>query len=492
MKNIFLLITAAMMLLSCSQDEADNKSWRADDARIAAKAADFEATTGFTSPATRTALTPTDKGLAFTWSEGDILGVFSKTESQQIPVYMSGGADSKDATFSSKGFQLAAGEQYVAYYPIVDKLTVSPVIPVDYTGQTQDGNGSYAHLASHDYMVSDAVTSTATNVADFTMHHVGAILRLRITMPKADSYSSVVLSSDANSFTTKANLDLFNNNGNGLINKETTSDKIALNLKNASTTETDKVLTVWMMLSPADFSNKAITVTVKSTTEGTDDVVYTFSPAKKFESGKAYSYDVKKDGMEFVDLDLPSGNLWATCNIGASSPEEYGDYITWGENKLLTSDDITQYKGYSIKYNGGYWSYGQGSKYDMAKLILGGNCVTPDQTDWIELIEDCAKVEFTTLNGVKGVRFIGGNGNSIFLPYAGYYSPGVSEQEAYYKGEYGKGTGAYYWTSEIKIRSPKWTSVAAMVAIEDDTMPSDIIQPYFWIGASVRPIILGN
>ena len=115
MKNIFLLITAAMMLLSCAQDESDNKSWRADDARIAAKAADFEATTGFTSPATRTALTPTDKGLAFTWSEGVILGVFSKTESQQIPVYMSGGADSKDATFSSKGFQLAAGEQYVAY-----------------------------------------------------------------------------------------------------------------------------------------------------------------------------------------------------------------------------------------------------------------------------------------------------------------------------------------------------------------------------------------
>ena len=286
MKNIFLLITAAMMLLSCSQDETDNKSWRADDARIAAKAADFEATTGFTSPATRTALTPTDKGLAFTWSEGDILGVFNKTEHQQIPVYMSGGADSKDATFSSKGFQLAAGEQYVAYYPIVDKLTVSPVIPVDYTGQTQDGNGSDAHLASHDYMVSDAVTSTATNVADFTMHHVGAILRLRITMPKADSYSSVVLSATSDkAFTTKANLNLF---GTELIEHTEQASTMTLNLTNAATTDADKVLTVWAMVLPTDLSSETVTVTVKSAT-GADDAVFSFQPGKKLASGKAYS-----------------------------------------------------------------------------------------------------------------------------------------------------------------------------------------------------------
>lgn len=480
MKNIFLLITAAMMLLSCSQDESDNKSWRADDARIAAKAADFEATTGFISPATRTALTPTDKGLAFTWSEGDILGVFSKTESQQIPVYMSGGADSKDATFSSKGFQLAAGEQYMAYYPIVDKVTASPVIPVDYTGQTQDGNGSYAHLASHDYMVSDAVTPTATNVADFTMHHVGAILRLRITMPKADSYSSVVLSATSDkAFTTKANLNLF---GTELIEPTEQASTMTLNLTNAATTDADKVLTVWAMVLPTDLSSETVTVTVKSAT-GADDAVFSFQPGKKLASGKAYSYDIKPTTEEYVDLGLASGNLWATCNIGASTPEEYGNYYAWGADEFISSTNYSAYPGFYItNHYGSYKSYSGDSSYDTAKQVLGGKWVTPDQNDWKELINNC-NIKWTTQNGVNGVLITSStNGKSIFLPAAGYYSPAAKA----YKQQ---GTYGHYWSAEIKPRYNYDETVAACLDFSSDLSKMKQNDQSYWFGCSVRPIM---
>ena len=479
MKNIFLLITAAMMLLSCSQDESDNKSWRADDARIAAKAADFEATTGFTSPATRTALTPTDKGLAFTWSEGDILGVFNKTESQQIPVYMSGGADSKDATFSSRGFQLAAGEQYVAYYPIVDKLTVSPVIPVDYTGQTQDGNGSYAHLASHDYMVSDAVTPTATNVADFTMHHVGAILRLRITMPKADSYSSVVLSATSDkAFTTNANLNLF---GTELIEPTEQASTMTLNLTNAATTDADKVLTVWAMVLPTDLSSETVTVTVKSAT-GADDAVFSFQPGKKLASGKAYSYDIKPTTEEYVDLGLASGNLWATCNIGASTPEEYGTYYAWGANKFMTSTNIADYPGFvPIEPLNDYKSYSGSSKYDTATRVLGGKWITPDQDDWVELIDN-SDVEWTIQNGVNGMLVTGPNGKSIFLPAAGYYSPALAGYKE--KGEYGR-----YWTSELLAQYYPEDSKAVNFKFYSNLNKMALEDQYYYMGCPVRPIM---
>ena len=483
MKNIFLLITAAMMLLSCSQDETDNKSWRADDARIAAKAADFEATTGFTSPATRTALTPTDKGLAFTWSEGDILGVFSKTESQQIPVYMSGGADSKDATFSSRGFQLAAGEQYVAYYPIVDKLTVSPVIPVDYTGQTQDGNGSYAHLASHDYMVSDAVTSTATNVADFTMHHVGAILRLRITMPKADSYSSVVLSATSDkAFTTKAKLNLF---GTELIEPYEQASTMTLNLTNAATTDADKVLTVWAMVLPTDLSSETVTVTVKSAT-GADDAVFSFQPGKKLASGKAYSYDIKPSTMEYVDLGLPSGNLWRKWNIGASKPEEYGNYYAWGLDKFISY--TTNQKDFGDQWTdwdntGKDISHKGESKYDTATKILGDKWVTPDQDDWIELTDKCTP-KWTTQNGVKGVLFTSLiNGNTLFLPAAGDYD-GLNASTYEDKGEV-----LYYWSSEFKARTNWVNSVAACFIATDDFSFWDLYDYDAYYQCSVRPIM---
>ena len=479
MKNIFLLITAAMMLLSCSQDESDNKSWRADDARIAAKAADFEATTGFTSPATRTALTPNDKGLAFTWSDGDILGVFSKTESQQIPVYMSGGADSKDATFSSKGFQLAAGEQYVAYYPIVDKVTASPVIPVDYTGQTQDGNDSYAHLASHDYMVSDAVTPTATNVADFTMHHVGAILRLRITMPKADSYSSVVLSATSDkAFTTKANLNLF---GTELIEPTEQASTMTLNLTNAATTDADKVLTVWAMVLPTDLSSETVTVTVKSAT-GADDAVFSFQPGKKLASGKAYSYDIKPTTEEYVDLGLTSGNLWATCNIGASTPEEYGTYYAWGADKFISSTDYAQYPGFYPANSVGYYkSYSGNTSYDTATKVLGGKWITPDQDDWIELINN-SDVEWTTQNGVNGMLVTGPNGKSIFLPAAGYYSPAAPGYKQI--GEYGR-----YWSSELKVASQPSDSRAANFSFYNNLNKMNLGDQGYWFGCSVRPIM---
>ena len=479
MKNIFLLITAVMMLMSCSQDEADNKSWRGGDARIAAKATDFEATTGFTTPATRTALTPTDKGLAFTWSDGDILGVFSKTESQQIPTYMSGGADSKDATFSSKGFQLAAGEQYIAYYPIVDKVTASPVIPVDYTGQTQDGNGSYAHLASHDYMVSDLVTPTATNTADFTMHHVGAILRLRITMPKADSYSSVVLSGTSDkTFTTKANLNLF---GTELIEPTEQATAMTLNLTNAATTDADKVLTVWAMVLPTDLSSETVTVTVKSAT-GADDAVFSFQPGKKFASGKAYSYDIKPTIEEYVDLGLTSGNLWATCNIGASTPEEYGTYYAWGADKFMTSTNIADYPGFvPTQPLNDYKSYSGDTSYDTAIKVLGGKWITPDQDDWVELINN-SDVEWTTLNGVNGILITGPNGKSIFLPAAGYYSPAAAGYKQ--KGEYGR-----YWSSELKAAYQPSNTKAVNFSFYSNLDKMSLDDQGYYFGCSVRPIM---
>lgn len=91
-------------------------------------------------------LKPNEQGLSFTWSEGDVMGVFGLTDSQQVPIYMLSGAGTQEATFSSSSFQLKKDEQYVAYYPIVDKVTAKPVVAVDYTGQTQTGNGSYAHL----------------------------------------------------------------------------------------------------------------------------------------------------------------------------------------------------------------------------------------------------------------------------------------------------------------------------------------------------------
>ena len=305
MKKIFLFFAVMTLMMSCSQEENASDVNSQGNAELTVNGTDFEIGTGFTTQTdagkngkaqTRTALSLDEtKGLQFSWSDGDRMGVFGESGGQQVVLKMVSGAGTKQAKFSSNDFQLAAGKKYVAYYPLVNLADATPFIDVDYTGQTQDGNNSYAHLPKYDYMVSDAAIPTSTNDVDLQLHHVGAILRLRITMPSADTYKQVVLSTDGNDFDNKVNLDLLNQKGNGLINATSSTNETVLDLTNTSTTEDNKVLTVWMMLSPTDLTSKTVNVTVKSATEGTDDVAFSFTPTKKFEQGKAYSYDLKQN-----------------------------------------------------------------------------------------------------------------------------------------------------------------------------------------------------
>ena len=133
---------------------------------------------------------------------------------------------------------------------------------------------------------------------------------------------------------------------------------------------------------------------------------------------------------EWVDLGLPSGILWAKCNIGASKPEESGDYFAWGETKPKGVYDWSTYlycdgDSNSLKKYGPVFGRFPGPLDSMlnevddvsAQVSEGFACI-PSVVDWQELIS-CTAPELTTLNGTKGVRYTASNGNSIFLPKAG-------------------------------------------------------------------------
>ena len=139
------------------------------------------------------------------------------------------------------------------------------------------------------------------------------------------------------------------------------------------------------------------------------------------------------NGHEYVDLGLPSGLKWATCNVGANKPEDYGNYYAWGETSTkssYTSDNSKTYdeQMYDIKGN---------SQYDAARANWGGTWRLPTKAELEELNNKCTW-NWTTQNGVKGYKVTGPNGNSIFLPAASYrYGSSL-----YYAGEYG-----YFWSS---------------------------------------------
>lgn len=113
----------------------------------------------------------------------------------------------------------------------------------------------------------------------------------------------------------------------------------------------------------------------------------------------------------WVDLGLPSGTKWATCNVGSTTPEGYGDYFAWGETSTkstYTQDNYT-YTGDPNNLP---------SSADAATANWGSGWRMPTQTEMKELINNCT-VTWTTQNGVTGSLFTGPNGNSIFLPAAG-------------------------------------------------------------------------
>ena len=144
---------------------------------------------------------------------------------------------------------------------------------------------------------------------------------------------------------------------------------------------------------------------------------------------------------EAIDLGLPSGTKWASWNVGATKPEEYGGYYAWGETEEKDYYDWSTYK-YCDGTKETCHHIGDdiaGTEYDVAHVKWGGSWRMPTTAQQDELRENCTR-EWTQQNGVNGIRVTGPNGNSIFLPAAGYRWYDYLGSE----GEYG-----YYWSSSF-------------------------------------------
>ncbi len=156
---------------------------------------------------------------------------------------------------------------------------------------------------------------------------------------------------------------------------------------------------------------------------------------------------------DYVDLGLPSGTLWATMNIGATAPEDYGDYFAWGEIEPKESYNWTTYK-----WCNGSWDsmikYGVKSSFgvvdnktvldpedDAATMNWGSEWCMPTKEQQDELRNNCTR-EWTTINGVKGCLLTSNiNEATLFLPAAGYiWNSTVSSG----------GSSGFYWSRNLK------------------------------------------
>lgn len=171
----------------------------------------------------------------------------------------------------------------------------------------------------------------------------------------------------------------------------------------------------------------------------------------------------KNDNQEYVDLGLPSGTLWATCNLGASAPEEYGDYFAWGETEPKDYYGWSTYKWchgsyntltkYNFNYNYSYNGFVDNKmeldpEDDAAYVNWGSSWRMPTKEQQDELETNCT-CTWTTRNGVNGQLLTGPNGNTIFLPASGV----IYDDRLCLVGELGN-----YWSRTLMpyVDYPHW------------------------------------
>lgn len=154
-------------------------------------------------------------------------------------------------------------------------------------------------------------------------------------------------------------------------------------------------------------------------------------------------------GHEYVDLGLPSGTLWATYNVGATSPYEKGWYFAWGETEPredFSWESYKFFKGYEVDPNNGEWAVLEnigsdisGTEYDAARYQWGNGWRLPNEQESYELRMLCWSNGSSEENGVRGVRIYGPNEHSIFLPVCGF-GLWYGEPDPFYN------TDGAYWT----------------------------------------------
>ena len=173
----------------------------------------------------------------------------------------------------------------------------------------------------------------------------------------------------------------------------------------------------------------------------------------------------EENGYEYVDLGLPSGLKWATYNVGATSPEEYGDYFIWSKTTMgeYSEDD---------PFDIGIEDIAGNPKYDAATANWGDNWRLPTPAEQKELVDNCTWT-WVTQNGVNGYNVRGQNDNCIFLPAAGCAAYGVSVG--------GDGSHGFYLSSVCSDRFPSDLDFTSEYIFADDWG--------IFYARSVRPVI---
>ena len=207
--------------------------------------------------------------------------------------------------------------------------------------------------------------------------------------------------------------------------------------------------------------NKISTAKSMSTT----NIVDNSSPnPNNYDNINSYSSCPDDNHPHLIDLGLSSGTKWACCNIDANAPGQYGNQYAWGET---TSKTVFNWDNYKYRYSN-IGNDISGTQYDVAHEKWGGSWHMPTKNQFEELLNNTKSEWFVTKKNVIGRKFIGKNGNMIFLPLLNSYA-----------------NGAFYWTS---TKNEVQSSMAYKLLFSTDSKNVAINSSNNCDGNSIRPV----
>lgn len=480
MKRSLVFALAIALFAACSTQEIDIQTPVQDDIEFYAS---------FEQPADESTRVYANEDLLLRWTADDRVSIFGKNTYNQQYKFLGETGD------NAGGFSKVDGAEYVTGNPISNIVSVYPYqegTKITEAGTLTLNLPSEQHYAENTFGLG-ANTMVSVSEDNFLQYkNVGGYLRISLYGEGVSVSSISMKGNNGEKMAGKATVTMPLDGVPTVVFADDATDEIALVCDSPvalrATTEESKDF--WFVIPPITFS-KGFTITVTKA----DGAVFVKSTSKNIVIER--SNLTKMSSMEVVggtpvpeaiDLGLPSGLKWASFNLGASAPEEYGDYYAWGETEpkedyswsnynwcMGTDKSMTKYcSDLSYGYNGFTDTKAVlDSEDDAASANLGVKWRMPTRDDWIELQTYCT-LEWTSMNGIGGRKVTGPNGNSIFLPAAG---------TRYGNTLAGAGSKGYYLPSTLNTKYP---NTVTFLFFSSNSLYS--INYYRYYGRSIRPV----
>ena len=411
-----------------------------------------------------------DDQLHLYWTADDRLSIFMNTYNQQYA--FQGKTGDNSATFKK-----IASDDFVSGNPLSANYAVYPYDPetsISYEGEISVNLPSVQKYAEKSFgLGANTMVAVTENPDDRYLAFKNLCGYLVVKLYGDETIKSITLEgNNGEKIAGRAAVTASFSSAPSLTLADDATTSITIDCGEGVTlgTTVETATEFWFCIPPVSFS-KGFTIIARGA-------------ASNFRKSAASSHTIERNirvsmpALEFeglaipeaVDLGLPSGIKWASFNLGAAKPEEYGEYYAWGATEPWYEDGFAQsgtpvwrtgksggynwadapFNGGSSNFDDGYWNTNKSGCVDgndillaindAAHIQLGDNWRMPTQEECQELIDNCEAV-WTAQDGVYGRTFTSKeNGNSIFLPAAGYFI-GTGRRNA---GIYGS-----YWTSTL-------------------------------------------